>query len=792
MEIFGKWNKGRGDIVSGVMMRERSEYMLISTRESVNIGYTKAIQNCYNKNAMEDIARDHNGKPIKLGSKQAFSKNPKTINLRQKNIPESLTNPNLVIDIVGKKEESLFIPEKKKRKFLPPLFAIGLLGMTIVFFINIAGTLSKGQKLFSQVSYSAGSALQDIIAGGKKIAQGKTVFAKNYFEQAANDFEKIDSEIWFFRTDEKLKSLTGIVEAGTSLSEAGKLISDLAENFKDFGNLLTAAQNTTEGGAQNLIMEKIRNAEKIVPEVSEKIKNAISAFEKLDQSLIPEQWKEKFRSGLFILKNVDKKIDRIINLLPGLIKILGAQEENPGSDFIVLLQNSDEMRPSGGFIGSYLKVRMSSGALTEFNLEDVYDIDDGFKEVIEPPQEIKKLTDRWFFRDSNYHGDFRVSGKKALELYEKEYSEALLRSAEMPKSPFDENEISRDNFEQSPAVRDFQRLPQRFPKTILAVNHNLLGRLLEVTGPIEIEGLSLPFTAENYRHVLTYMIESKIEGMEDPKKVLKKFAPIFQKRLFQKMNAKKVQQIVLEEMTKKNILGFSHDEDIQKFFEELGINGDFEDTQENEDYLAIILSSFSGNKSDAFMKQEIQHDTIFGENGEILDQLAITREHTWNEKTFSEIRTILWPFGFKDFPPHILDVLGQGDNKQAVRIYVLEGSILQSVEGIGLEKVATHIDSENGKTYFAFDFITKSGQKKSITIRYRLPFSVVADPTAEYRFTAQKQPGMPAYKMKKNIFRNAKIKLTKKFPDIKSDDTGNIAHEFTMEKDVSLATLWIK
>lgn len=716
---------------------------------------------------MEDIARDHNGKPIKLGSGQAFSKNSKTINLRQKNIPESLTNPNLVIDVVSKKEESLFMPEKKKRKFLPPLFAVGLLSMTIVFFINVAGTLSKGQKLFSRVSYSAGSALQDLMAGGKKIAQGKTVFAKNYFEQAAADFEKIMNEIWFFRTDEKFKSLTGVVEAGSLLSEAGKFISNLAENFNGFGDLLTAAQNT-ESDTKSLIKEKIRSAEQTVPEISGKIKNAMSAFEKVDQSLIPQQWREKFLNGLSILKDVDKKIDRIMNMLPGLVKILGAQEEeNPENDFIVLLQNSDEIRPSGGFIGSYLKVKMSSGEITEFSLEDVYDIDDGFKEIIEPPQEIKKLTDRWFFRDSNYHGDFRISGKKALELYEKEH-----------------------------AASEADGAYKQVPNTVFAVNHNLLGRLLEVTGPMEIEELSHPFTAENYRHVLTYMIESKTEGLEDPKKILKKFAPIFQKRLFQKINAKKVQQIILEEMTKKNILAFSQDKDIQKFFEELGIDGTFTDTQENEDYLAIILSSFSGNKSDAFIRQEIQHDTIFGENGEVLDQLAITREHTWNEKTFSEIRTILRPFGFKDFPPHILNVLGQGNNKQAVRMYIPEGSILESVEGIELEKVATHIDPENGKTYFAFDFITKSGQKKSITIRYRLPFSVMPDPTAKYRFTAQKQPGMPAYTMKKNIFQNAKMRLAKKFfpdtkQDIKSDDTGNISSEFTMEKDFSLATLWV-
>lgn len=715
---------------------------------------------------MEDITRNHNGKPITLrsGAKERIVSH--VINLRQKNIPESLTDRNLLIDVVSKKEESLFMPEKKKRIFLPPLFAIGLLGMLIVFFINVAGTLSKGQKLFSQVSYSAGSALQDLIAGGEKIAQGKGVFAKNYFEQAATDFEKIMNEIWFFRTDEKLKSLTGVVEAGSLLSEAGKFASNLAENFNGFGDLLTAAQNA-ENNTRSLIQEKIQSAKQTVPEISKKIKNAMNAFKKVDQSLIPEQWREKFRNGLFILKDVDKKIDRVMNMLPGLVKILGAQEENPEKDFIILLQNSDEIRPSGGFIGSYLKVKMSSGSLTEFSLEDVYDIDDGFREIIEPPQEIKKLTDRWFFRDSNYHGDFRVSGKKALELYGKEH-----------------------------AASEADGAYKQVPNTVFAVNHSLLGRLLEVTGPIEIEGLSHPFTAENYRHVLTYIIESKTEGLEDPKKILKKFAPIFQKRLFQKINAKKVQQIILEEMTKKNILAFSQDKDIQKFFEELGIDGAFGDTQENEDYLAIILSSFSGNKSDAFIKQEVQHNTIFGENGEVLDQLTVTREHTWNEKTFSEIRGVLRPFGFKDFPPHILDVLGQGDNRQAVRMYVPEESILESVEGIELGKVATHIDPENGKTYFAFDFITPSGQKKSITIRYRLPFSVMPDPTAQYRFTAQKQPGMPAYKMKKNIFRNAKMKLAKQFfsdtkQDIKFDDTGNIAHEFTMEKNFSLATLWV-
>lgn len=752
---------------------------------------------------MEDITRDHDGKSVKLRNSpddsQALSVERiaghipgHTINLRKKNVQGRLTDPGLLIDVVGKKEESLFVPEKKKR-FTASLLGIGLLAAMIVFFINIAGTFSKGQKLFSRVSFSATDAYQDLLAGSEKIAQGKTVFAKNYFEQAKNDFEKIMNEIWFFRTDKKLKTVTGMVDAGGYLSEAGKIAAQLAENFSGFGDIFIAAQGERRSvellKTTPSVMKKIQDASKLVPIISENIKNAITTFEKIDQSLIPAQWQQKFFKGFVTLKEIDKKIDRTTKMLPGLLKIIGADADTVGdSSFIVLLQNSDEIRPSGGFIGSYLRVRMAQGIMEEMNIEDVYDIDDGFKAVIEPPREIKKLTDRWFFRDANYHGDFRISGEKALELYEKErseHSEAQAKEQAVKKITLEEISVTGGDF-------------QSIPKTVFAVNHTLLGELLDVTGPIEIEGLTHPLTAENYRHVFTYMIESKTEGLEDPKKILKKFAPVFQKRLFQKANAEKVQQILLREMTQRNILGFSRDKDIQKFFEELGIDGSMRETGENEDYLAIILSSFSGNKSDAFMNQEVTHDTIFETNGEVLDQLTITREHTWSEKTFQEIRAILRPFGFKDFPPHILSILGQGENKQAVRIYVPEGSILQSVTGIEIEKVATYIDPENGKTYFSFDFITSDGtgetsnmRKKSITLRYKLPFSVVPDPTTQYKFTAQKQSGIRPYKMKKNIFRNGTTKLTDQFPkDIKPDDAGNIQKEIMMEKDFSLATLW--
>ena len=93
-------------------------------------------------------------------------------------------------------------------------------------------------------------------------------------------------------------------------------------------------------------------------------------------------------------------------------KVLGEDREKI---YLLLLQNNMELRPTGGFIGSFAIVGFNKGAMTKFEVYDVYDADGQLKGYVEPPWQLKEYLNQpaWYLRDSNWDPDFSKSAQKA-------------------------------------------------------------------------------------------------------------------------------------------------------------------------------------------------------------------------------------------------------------------------------------------------------------------------------------------------------------------------------------------
>ncbi len=97
-----------------------------------------------------------------------------------------------------------------------------------------------------------------------------------------------------------------------------------------------------------------------------------------------------------------------------------------GSDrpktYLVLFQNNMELRPTGGFIGSFALVTFDKGRLIDMSVLDVYSADGQLKGHVEPPVAIRDYLGEanWFLRDSNWDPDFPTSARRAEWFLEKE------------------------------------------------------------------------------------------------------------------------------------------------------------------------------------------------------------------------------------------------------------------------------------------------------------------------------------------------------------------------------------
>lgn len=130
--------------------------------------------------------------------------------------------------------------------------------------------------------------------------------------------------------------------------------------------------------------------------------------------------------------------------------------------YLLTLQNSMELRPTGGFIGSIALVTVSDGLLNDFAVQDVYALDGQLKGHVDPPGPIKDLLNQehWYLRDSNWDPDFRISGERAAWFYEKETGYNV--------------------------------------DGVIAVSIPFLAELLDVTGPLDLPDYNDRITKDNF------------------------------------------------------------------------------------------------------------------------------------------------------------------------------------------------------------------------------------------------------------------------------------------------------
>lgn len=88
--------------------------------------------------------------------------------------------------------------------------------------------------------------------------------------------------------------------------------------------------------------------------------------------------------------------------------------------WLIVLQNTDELRATGGFMGSYIVLTLENGKLLEWVVEDIYDADGQFTGFIAAPPGAKEYlsSDRGLrLPDANWNPDFPSSAQQILQFF---------------------------------------------------------------------------------------------------------------------------------------------------------------------------------------------------------------------------------------------------------------------------------------------------------------------------------------------------------------------------------------
>ncbi len=224
-------------------------------------------------------------------------------------------------------------------------------------------------------------------------------------------------------------------------------------------------------------------------------------------------------------------------------------------------------------------------------------------------------------------------------------------------------------------------------------------------------------------------IENEVQNIDlhNPDEVQnrKNFLADLAKSLIKKsiLSPKKASQSIIESLNSKHILLYFRDSKIQEIAKAKNWNGGL--LTPSHDYLAIFEGNYGGMKSSRYLVRDVFYDVEFSENstGELLPTANLR-----------------------------IQLAHRGDVAEPISGFYK--SFWRVFTPLGSQKISGKIDrSFDDGSRQVFEKIIKMnpGEKREISLNYRLPPSVFEDGT--YRLKIQKQPGSSA-----DIFR-ATVKL---------------------------------
>lgn len=302
-------------------------------------------------------------------------------------------------------------------------------------------------------------------------------------------------------------------------------------------------------------------------------------------------------------------------LLPEIVAFDGSKK------YLILLQNNNELRPTGGFIGSYGLLSFENGKLKKIDVNDIYAIDGQLALQVEAPQEIK--TDlgqtRWYLRDSNWEPDFPTSAKQAEWFFTKETGEKVLG--------------------------------------VIALDIVAMEKLLEAVGPLELSDYGETITSDNlFERAITHAETSFFAGSQAKSNFLTALTnALFNKIFFSKNpNWPGIVRAIGSSLETKHISIFLNNSRLFSYLVSQNwasvLPRGTQNTGPIDDFIAPVEANMGANKSNYYLDRSYNLETVVGKDGDIKHRLRISYVNrspsdTWPAGIYKNRFRIYLPFG---------------------------------------------------------------------------------------------------------------------------------------------------
>ncbi|MDP3296859.1 MAG: DUF4012 domain-containing protein, partial [Thermodesulfovibrionia bacterium] len=354
-----------------------------------------------------------------------------------------------------------------------------------------------------------------------------------------------------------------------------------------------------------------------------------------------------------------------------------------------------ELRPTGGFIGTYGILKMRDGQVVDFMTDDVYNLDRQSNPKTRPvtPLPMQKYLSQklWYLRDVNWSPDFKEAAQLAVRFYHEEGGK----------------EKNIDG--------------------VIAITPEIISSLLKIVGPLTVGQQT--FTAQNLVDLLEWQVEVAYAQQGIAKQERKGIISGLAYKLMENLHNVPLERWpgiiheIKQDLDEKHILIYSNSDSLQAFLEARNWAGRL--ALFGGDYLMAIDANLAALKTDLVMKRQMTYELVKKNNG---DLIATAKIYYTNQGESINWRTTRY--------------------RTYTRLYVPLNSVLMSSRGAMIkEKDArpgeVDIGEELGKTFFGVFIAIEPGETKVLEFQYKLP-RAIQNLLAQnaYQLLIQKQAGV--------------------------------------------------
>jgi len=508
--------------------------------------------------------------------------------------------------------------------------------------------------------------------------------ATEAFGQARDNFDDAKKRLGALAT---MLNAAPAVLPGTPISAVGPLL-NAGREIAAGGEQLAAGLGALDGVSEP--SEKLEAVKSYLRDALPHLEKASREIAKVSPESIPEAYRGPVVEAQAEVPRLTAAVRKATAVADVMTDLMGGAT---AKRYLVIFQNNAELRPTGGFMGSFALVDVKDGKVKNMEIPGggTYDLKGSLTARLVSPQPLHLINQHWQFQDANWYPDFPTSARQIEWFYGKS---------------------------KGPSIDG-----------VIAMTATFMEKLLAVTGPIPMPEYGKTITAQNFFYETQKAVEIEYDKAENkPKQFIADLAPKVLERI---MGADREDFMTLagtldDSLSKKDIQLWMKDDGVQSRLAALGWTGEMKPSE--GDYLYIVHTNIAGQKTDLVMKDDVKHAVKVLPDGTGIVTLTISRTHGGQKNAiFSGVRNVDYlrvyvpkgsalveARGFETPDPKLFKISDPADTEDPVIAAQESGAKVDRSSG-------TRVTEETDRTVFANWVQTDPGDTSVVTLVYQLP-----------------------------------------------------------------------